>query len=61
MGLPIIGKMLGHSQAATTHRYAHLASDPIKAAAATVAGKIADAMQGSTDTTGRVVPLTRVR
>ena len=50
MGLPIIGKMLGHTQAATTHRYAHLASDPVKAAAATVAGKIADAMQGTTAT-----------
>ncbi len=24
LGLPIIGKLLGHSQAATTHRYAHL-------------------------------------
>jgi integrase len=46
MGLPIIGKMLGHTQAATTARYAHLASDPVKAAAATVAGKIADAMGG---------------
>jgi integrase len=44
MGLPIIGKMLGHTQAATTHRYAHLASDPVKAAAAAVAGKIAAAM-----------------
>jgi integrase len=44
MGLPIIGKMLGHTQAATTHRYAHLASDPVKAAAATVAAKIAAAM-----------------
>jgi integrase len=44
MGLPIIGKMLGHSQPATTARYAHLASDPVKAAAATVAGKIAAAM-----------------
>jgi integrase len=61
MGLPIIGKMLGHTQAATTHRYAHLASDPVKAAAATVAGKIADAMQGSTIATGEVVPLTRAR
>jgi len=47
MGLPIIGKMLGHSQAATTARYAHLASDPVKAAAATVAGKIAAAMKGA--------------
>jgi integrase len=36
MGLPIIGKMLGHTQAATTHRYAHLASDPVKAAATLV-------------------------
>jgi len=26
MGLPIIGKMLGHSQPATTARYAHLAA-----------------------------------
>ncbi|MEM0926252.1 MAG: site-specific integrase, partial [Planctomycetota bacterium] len=26
--LPIIGKMLGHTQAATTQRYAHLAHDP---------------------------------
>jgi integrase len=57
MGLPIIGKMLGHTQAATTHRYAHLASDPVKAAAATVAGKIAAAM-GETDTpAARVLPL----
>ena len=44
MGLPIIGKMLGESQAATTARYAHLASDPVKADAAAVAGKIATAM-----------------
>jgi site-specific recombinase XerD len=45
MGLPIIGKMLGHTQAATTARYAHLSPDPVKAAVATVAGKIAQAMQ----------------
>jgi hypothetical protein len=29
-------------------RYAHLASDPVKAAAATVAGKIADSMKATT-------------
>jgi integrase len=46
MGLPIIGKMLGHTQPATTARYAHLASDPVKAAAAAVAGKIAAVMGG---------------
>src|ERR1051325_10490242 len=50
MGLPIIGKMLGHTQAQTTNRYAHLASDPVKAAAAAVASKIAAAMgSGSGD------------
>ena len=50
MGLPIIGKILGHSQPATTARYAHLASDPVKAAAAAVASKIAAAMSaGSSD------------
>jgi hypothetical protein len=59
MGLPIIGKMLGHTQAATTHRYAHLASDPVKAAAATVAGKIEDAMKGNTVISGEVVARTR--
>jgi integrase len=46
MGLPIIGKILGHTQPSTTQRYAHLQSDPVKAAAAAVAGKIAGAMKG---------------
>jgi integrase len=56
MSLPIIGKMLGHTQAQTTARYAHLASDPVKAAAAAVAGKIAAAMKGGAGS-GEVVPL----
>jgi integrase len=50
MGLPIIGKMLGHSQAQTTQRYAHLGSTPVKAAAAAVASKIAAAMDGAKGT-----------
>lgn len=45
MSLPIIGKMLGHSQPQTTSRYAHLADDPIKAAAASTAGKIEAALR----------------
>jgi len=57
MGLPIIGKMLGHTQAQTTQRYAHLASDPVKAAAAAVAGKIAAAMKGSLEGGGENTPL----
>jgi integrase len=31
--LPIIGALLGHTQAATTQRYAHLFDDPLRAAA----------------------------
>jgi integrase len=50
LALPIIGKMLGHTQAQTTQRYAHLASDPVKAAAAAVAAKIAAAMSGGAGT-----------
>ena len=60
MGLPIIGKMLGHTQAATTHRYAHIAADPVKAAAAAVAGKIAGAMN-NTKHTAEIVSLERKR
>jgi integrase len=57
LGLPIIGKMLGHTQAQTTQRYAHLANDPVKAAAATVAGKIAAAMNGTLEEESRVTAL----
>ncbi|MEL7719030.1 site-specific integrase [Citromicrobium bathyomarinum] len=32
LSLPIIGALLGHSQPATTARYAHLADDPLRAA-----------------------------
>ena len=45
-GLLLIGKILGHTQAKTTQRYAHLQADPVKAAAASVAQKIESAMQG---------------
>jgi integrase len=44
--LIVIGKMLGHSQPATTARYAHLADDPVKAASDAVAARIAAAMNG---------------
>ena len=61
MGLPIIGKMLGHTQAQTTQRYAHLANDPVKAAAATVADKIAAAMDAGKhdEATAAVIKLRR--
>lgn len=40
-GLPMIGKLLGHTQVQTTARYAHLAADPVKLAAQSVASEIA--------------------
>ncbi len=45
MGLPVIGKLLGHSQAATTHRYTHLDADPLRRAADTIGATIAAAME----------------
>jgi integrase len=44
LGLPIIGKLLGHSQASTTQRYAHLDADPLRRASNSIAGAIAAAM-----------------
>ncbi len=47
MGLPIIGKLLGHSQAATTARYAHLDADPLRRAVDTIGATISAAMDGN--------------
>jgi integrase len=38
--LPLIGALLGHSNPATTHRYAHLALDPLREAAERVGAVI---------------------
>jgi integrase len=45
-GLSMIGKLLGHTQIQTTARYAHLASDPIKAAANKISDRLASALYG---------------
>lgn len=47
LGLPIIGKLLGHSQAATTQRYAHLAADPMVRAAEIVGSRLSAALAGN--------------
>ena len=44
LGLPIIGKLLGHSQPATTARYAHLDADPMRRAVDTIGSAISGAM-----------------
>lgn len=49
--LHIIGKVLGHKDPKTTARYAHLADDPMKAAAHNTAEHVAAAMAG------QVIPL----
>lgn len=55
MGLPVVGALLGHSQAATTQRYAHLSADPLKMAADQISSKIAAALRGENQ--ADVVPL----
>ncbi len=44
--LLIIGKLLGHKNAASTQRYAHLGDDPLRSAANRISQQIAAAMNG---------------
>jgi integrase len=46
LGLPIIGRLLGHTQAATTARYAHLDNDPLRRASEAIAARISAALEG---------------
>ena len=55
-GLPMIGKLLGHSQVQTTARYAHLAADPVKAATERVGAAIDGALRGATAEIVRLPP-----
>jgi len=43
--LAITGKLLGHTQAATTQRYAHLADDPLRKATEAVGSRISSIME----------------
>ena len=47
--LLIIGKLLGHKNAASTQRYAHLGDDPLRSAANRISKQIAAAMNGRQD------------
>jgi integrase len=47
MSLPMIGKLLGHTQPTTTARYAHLGADPMRAASNLVGTKIDSLMRAS--------------
>jgi integrase len=52
LSLPLIGRLLGHTQARTTQRYAHLADDPLREATDKIGKVITGAGQG-----GKVVRL----
>ncbi|WP_181763109.1 site-specific integrase [Mesorhizobium sp. B2-4-13] len=45
--LYVVGKLLGHSQARTTQRYAHLAKGPVQSAADAVSDEISKRLAGS--------------
>jgi integrase len=46
LSLPMIGKLLGHSQAQTTARYAHLAADPMHEAADLIGERLSGLLAG---------------
>ncbi len=52
LGLPIIGRLLGHAQTATTARYAHLDNDPLRRASEAIASQLAAALDGKRGATG---------
>ncbi len=54
VSLPMIGKLLGHTQPATTARYAHLAADPMRAASELIGNEISAAMGKTKPRLGRL-------
>ena len=44
LSLLFVGKLLGHTQASTTQRYAHLAEDPVRQAGEQISEAIAAAL-----------------
>ena len=57
LGLPVIGRLLGHRNPATTQRYAHLANDPLRQAVNAIGNTIMASMVRKPSAV--VVPLKR--
>jgi integrase len=60
LGLPIIGKLLGHARASTTQRYAHLDTDPLRRASDHIGARLAAAM-GEPQPKSTPAPVTPIR
>jgi integrase len=56
LGLPILGKLLGHRAVETTAKYAHVANDPLRRAADTIAEAIAVGLGEKRGAGAEVVP-----
>ncbi len=59
LSLPIIGKLLGHTQSSTTQRYAHLDADPLRKASEHIASQLASAMGERSGSGADIVSLHR--
>jgi integrase len=61
LGLPIVGRLLGHSQARTTEKYAHLQDDPLRRASNVIGETLAKAMGETMKPSAEVIPLRKER
>lgn len=67
MGLPLVGKLLGHTKASTTERYAHLQVDPLRRATETIGADLLRAMaapapnEDDPPPEGKVIPIRKGR
>lgn len=59
MSLPLIGRLLGHSQAATTSRYAHLAQNPVRLAADAINEAVEKSIRNSSSESSIKKPVPR--
>ncbi len=52
LSLPVVGKLLGHTQVTTTERYSHLADDPVRQANEVIGATLQAAMAGRVEGQG---------
>ncbi|MCP4185054.1 MAG: site-specific integrase, partial [Hyphomicrobiales bacterium] len=57
MGLPIVGKLLGHTTTRMTERYAHLDTEPLRRASDQIATQISDSLDRGA---ANVIPIRRL-